>query len=64
MAVKSEMTDQEEKIIQQLAEVWNAIFELPDIHRAGALDEYAADIHHLQNRIAARGVWRSLNKIG
>lgn len=53
MSENSRLTDDELRIIDMTADLWNAFLDLGD-HHPSDRDEMARDIHDIQQRIMAR----------
>ena len=47
------MTDDEKRVLELTALLWNAFIALPDRHPADA-EEMQRDIHNIQHRVMAR----------
>lgn len=47
------LTDEELRVLELSAQLYNAIFALGD-HHPSDMDELAIDIHRIQNRVMAR----------
>ncbi|MFN3819931.1 hypothetical protein [Blastomonas sp.] len=55
------MTEREMKVVQHLADAWNAYLEMREGEPlSSSIDEFRSFIHRAQDHIAARAAWRSL----
>lgn len=45
--------NEEIKVLEKTAELWNLIIKLPEMH-PDDIAEHRRDVHNIQNRIAAR----------
>lgn len=51
------LTNEEKRIIEMTAELWNALLALPEYH-PNDMPENARDIHCIQNRVLSRAARR------
>jgi hypothetical protein len=54
--------EQEQKVLDLTARLWNEILKLPVIHPSDRA-EYQRDIHDIQNRIAAREYFKRVGGV-
>ena len=55
------LTEDEERILEKLADVWNLYISLPEQHTMEQ-DEFCRAIHTLQNMVASRPTYRHLSE--